>query len=85
MYPGLSDADCQVAAFHYQQLVNEGQRQQTSAGPRSASGVTPFVSRSVRRQFGALLVYAGHRLRGVQMVPGDRLPPTATGEMGAIA
>ena len=44
MYPGLSDADCQVATFHYRQLVNEGQRQQisTGAGPgvrRHAVGV----------------------------------------------
>ena len=32
MYPGLSDADCQVADLHYRQLVNEGQRQQFSLG-----------------------------------------------------
>ena len=37
MYPGLSEADCQVAGFHYRQLVNEGQRQQAAAGVRSAS------------------------------------------------
>ncbi len=85
MYPGLSDADCQVAAFHYRQLVDEGQRQQVSAGARRASGVTPSVSRSARRQIGALLVRAGQRLQGVQAVTHESLVPTSTGEVGALA
>jgi hypothetical protein len=85
MYPGLSDADCQVAAFRYRQLVNEGQRQQMSAGARPASRVTRMVFGSVRRQVGAFLVFAGQRLQGVPAVTGDSLVPTPTGEMGAIA
>jgi hypothetical protein len=85
MYPGLSDADCQVAAFHYRQLVNEGQRQQMSAGARPASGLTRLMARSARRQVGALLVCAGQRFQGVQAVSGERLAPSQAGEMGAIA
>ena len=87
MYPGLSDADCQVAAFRYRQLMNEGQRQQVSAGARPVSGVSRSVPQSVRRQVGAFLVSAGQRLqvRGAQMVSREHLAPTTTGEMGAIA
>ena len=84
MYPGLSDADCQVAAFHYRQLVDEGQRQQVSTSSRSASGVTRLASGSVR-QVGALLVRAGQRLQGVQMTASESLVPTSTGEIGAVA
>ena len=85
MYPGLSDADCQVAVFRYSQLVNEGQRQQISADAQLATGITRLVSGSVRRHVGALLVCAGQRLQGVQAVTSEGLVPTATGEMGAIA
>ena len=86
MYPGLSDADCQVARFHFQQLVDEGQRQQVTASARPPSGVTRVVSASLR-QVGALLVCTGRRLQvqGGQMVTSEHLAPTATGEMGAIA
>jgi hypothetical protein len=85
MYPGLSDADCQVAAFHYRQLVNEGQRQQISAGAPPVSGVSRLMARSARRQLGAFLVCTGQRLQGVQAVTNESLVPTATGEMGAFA
>src|SRR5215213_2408533 len=86
MYPGLSDADCQVARFHFQQLVDEGQRQQVSAGARPISAVTRVVYGFVRHQIGALLLVAGRRLQvqGVEMVTSENLAPTATGEMGAI-
>jgi hypothetical protein len=84
MYPGLSDADCQVATFHYRQLVDAGQRQQVAAAVRPGSSVTRVVSGSVRR-VGAFLVCAGQRLQGVPAVSGERLVPTPTGEMGAIA
>jgi hypothetical protein len=85
MYPGLSDADCQVAAFHYRQLVDEGQRQQVVAGASPVAGVTRVVSRSVRRQVGAFLVCAGQRLQGVQAITSESLVPPQAGEMGAIA
>jgi hypothetical protein len=85
MYPGLSDADCQVAAFHFRQLVNEGQRQQFLAGAHPASGVTWLVSGSVCRQVGMLLVCAGHRLQDVHAVTSESLVPTHAGELSAIA
>jgi hypothetical protein len=85
MYPGLSDADCQVANFHYRQLVNEGQRQQVTASARPPSGVTRLVSGSVRRQVGAFMVSAGQRIQGVQMVTSESLVKIPTGEMGATA
>ena len=85
MYPGLSDTDCQIAAFHYRQLVDEGQRQQVVAGARPVSGVTRVVSRSVRRQVGAFLVYAGQRLQGLQAITNERLVPSQAGELDAIA
>ena len=84
MYPGLSEADCQVAAFRYRQLVAEGQRQQIAAGEHPVSGVTRWMSGCVRRQVGTLLVCAGQGLQGVQVVTGDRLAPTATSERVAI-
>jgi len=85
MYPGLSDADCQVAAFRYRQLVDDGQRQQFVAGASPVSGVTRVVSRSVRRQVGAFLVCAGQRLQGVPAITSESLVPSQAGEMGAIA
>jgi hypothetical protein len=85
MYPGLSDADCQVAGLHYRQLVSAGQRQQFGAGVRPASGATRVVAGSVRRQVGAFLVCAGQRLQGVRAASGERLVPTPTGETSAIA
>ena len=85
MYPGLSDGDCQVAAFHYRQLVDEGQRQQFLAGAHPASSVTRLVSGSVRRQVGTLLVCAGHRLQGVHAVTSESLVLSEAGEMGGIA
>jgi hypothetical protein len=85
MYPGLSDADCQVATFHYRQLVNEGQRQQNSAGASPVSGVSRLMARSVRRQVGALLVCAGQRLQGAQAVTNESLAPSQAGGMGAMA
>ncbi len=85
MYPGLSDADCQVATFRYRQLVDEGQRQQISTGAGLASGVTRLVSGSMRRQVGAFMVSAGQRIQGVQMVTSESLVKIPTGEMGATA
>jgi hypothetical protein len=85
MYPGLSDADCQVATFRYRQLVDEGQRQQISTGAGLASGVTRLVSGSVRRQVGAFMVSAGQRIQGVQMVTSEGLVKIPTGEMVATA
>jgi len=85
MYPGLSDADCQVAAFRYRQLVDDGQRQQVVTGASPVSGGTRGASRSMRRQVGAFLVCAGQRRQGVQAITSESLVPAQAGEMGAIA
>jgi hypothetical protein len=85
MYPGLSDTNCQIAAFHYRELVDEGQRQQFISGAGPVSGGTRTVSRFVRQQLGAVLVCAGQRLQGGQVVSGQRLVPTPTGKMNAFA
>jgi hypothetical protein len=85
MYPGLSDADCQVAAFRHRQLMNEGQRQQRSTGVPPVSGVSRLGSISVRQQVGALLVRAGQRLQGMQAATSENLVPSQAGEMGAFA
>ena len=90
MYPGLSDADCQVANFHYRQLVNEGQRQQITASARPGPGVTRTES-SPLQQLGTFLVRAGRRLQvqvhvqGVPVATSESLTLTPAGEVGAIA
>ena len=85
MFPGLSEADCQVAGFHYRQLVDEGQRQQGAARVLPAPLSSRAVSFSLRQQLGAFLVHAGERLQGAQTITSDRLGRTPSGEMGAIA
>ena len=85
MYPGLSEVDCQVAGFHYRQLVNEGQRQQTAAGGRSASAGIRSVAMSLQRQFDTLLMRAVHRPQGMQAITRESITSTPTGEVTAIA
>ncbi len=80
MYPGLSEADCQVAGFHYRQLVNEGQRQQAAAGGRSASAGIRSVAMSLQQQVDMLLMRAVHRHQGMR----ESIPSTPTGEVTAI-
>ena len=85
MYPGLSEADCQVAGFHYQQLVAEGRRQQVVAGVRPGSVSSPAVFSSLRQQVGALLVRAGERLQTVEALTKEHVGSTAAHERSAIA
>ncbi len=85
MYPGLSEADCQVAGFRYRQLVSEGQHRQLVAGLRAGpadirSGTTTFQQR-----LGTLLVRAGYRLQGLHLVTRQSLDTVAAGERAAIA
>lgn len=85
MYPGLSEADCQVAGFRYRQFVAEGQVRQfiASVCPGSAdsrSGTTPLHQR-----LGVLLVRAGSRLQGLNSVTRQGFDTVATGEQTAIA
>jgi hypothetical protein len=85
MYPGLSDADRQVAAFHYQQLVDEGQRQQVSAGVRPASTGSSAVSIALWRQLATRLALAGRRTHDVLTVTRRRVDPASTRAQSAIA
>jgi hypothetical protein len=85
MYPGLSDTDCQVAAFRFRQLVAEGQHRQFVAGLCTGpadirSGTTTFPQR-----LGTLLVRAGYHLQGLNTVTKQSLDTLATGERAAIA
>ena len=85
MVPGLSEADCQVAGFRYQQLVTEGRRQQVMAGVRPPSVGSAAVSIALRQQFGALLVRAGERLQSVGEATREGIDSATTQERGAIA
>jgi hypothetical protein len=85
MYPGLSEADCQVAGFRYQQLVDEGRQQQVVAGLRPGSVSSRAVFSSLRQQVGALLVRAGERLQNVEALTREHGGSAAAQERGAIA
>jgi hypothetical protein len=84
MYPGLSDADCQVAGFRYQQLVAEGRQQQVVAGVRPGSVSSRAVFLSLRQQVGALLVCAGERLQNVEAVTREHVDSATPQRRGAI-
>ncbi len=85
MYPGLSEADFQVAAFRYRQLVTEGQRQQLVAGVQPGSADTLRASIKFQPSFGTRLVHAGHRLLGLHSITTQSLDTVATGKRAAIA
>ena len=73
MYPGLSEADCRVAEFRYQQMRVEGQHQQFVVGAHPVAAGTRSASTSLLQQVGALLVCAGQRLQGVQAATRESL------------
>lgn len=79
MYPGLSEADCQVAAFRYRQLVAEGQQQQVVAGVRPGPVDTLSATTTLQQRLGTLLVRAGRRRLGLHTVTAQRLDTVATG------
>ena len=85
MYPGLSEADCQVAGFRYQQLVAKGRQQQAVAGLRPVSVSSRAVFSSLRQQVGAFLVLAGEHLQNVEAVTSERIGSATPQERGAIA
>jgi hypothetical protein len=89
MYPGLNDTDLQVAKFQYRELVSMGLHQQFAASAL-ASAPAPKVDRGpestgIRRQLGTLLVRAGQRLKGAQVIARESGVSAAPGELGAIA
>ena len=85
MYPGLSDADCQVAGFRYRQLVSEGQHQQVGVVVHPGSAETRSMSTMFQQGLGTLLVRAGYRLQGLHTVTRQGLDSVATGERAAVA
>jgi hypothetical protein len=85
MYPGLSELDCRVAEFRYQQMLVEGRYQQFVAGARAATAGTRSVSMSLRQQVGAFLVRAGQRLQGVQAATRESLGSIPASEWVPIA
>jgi hypothetical protein len=89
MYPGLSDTDCWIAELNYRHLVDEGLREQRIATARTeAPGMRATVTSTViagRRQLGAFLVRAGHRIQGVQAVTRTSFDAAPAGDPGAIA
>ena len=85
MYPGLSEADCQVAGFRYQQLVSEGQHQQLVSGVHPGSAETRSMSTTFQQRLGILLARAGHRLQGLNTITRQSADTLATGERVAIA
>ena len=84
MYPGLSEADCQVAGFRYQQMLIKGQHQQIVAGVRPPAAGSRSGSTSLRQQVGVFLICAGQRLHGVQAVTRECLDTVGIGEPAAI-
>jgi hypothetical protein len=55
MIPGINATDCQVALFHYQQLVKDGLRGQLIANQLATpASCRPMVG-AIRHQLGALL------------------------------
>lgn len=85
MYPGLSDADCQVAAFRYRQLVAEGQHQRVVAGVPPGSADIRSETITFQQRLSTLLVRAGHRLQGLHSITRQSADTLATGERAAIA
>jgi len=85
MYPGLSDPDCQAAAFRYRQLVNDGQRHQISSGVRPVSICSSAASTALWRRLATRLALAGRRIHDVPTVTRRRVDPISTGAQSAIA
>ena len=85
MYPGPSEADCQVAVFRYRQLVSEGQHRQLVAGLPAGPADSRSGRTTLQQRLGVLLVRAGHRLQGLNTVTRQSLDTVATGERTAIA
>ena len=78
MFPGLSEADCQVAASHYRQLVSEGQRQRNLASVHPTPAAIRPVSTTIRQQLGMLLLRTGQHLLGTHAGARDAVASGAT-------
>ncbi len=85
MYPGLSEADCQVAGFRYRQLVSEGQHRQFIANARPASADTFSASARFQQRLGTFLVRAADRFQDLHTVTSQGRDTATTREGAAIA
>ena len=85
MYPGLSEADCQVAEFRYRQLVAEGQHQQLVAGLLRDQPIVALGRRRCNSVSARSWCVPAHRLQGLNTVTRQSLDTVATGERAAIA
>ena len=85
MYPGLSDADVQVATFAQQQLLSACLRQQGISRVLPSSVGRPSMSTAMRQQLGVLLARVGRRLQGMHALTTERLGAVVTSERNAIA
>lgn len=72
MYPGLTDADCQVADFRRRERQLEAQRRRIGADARTET--SPAAPGAVRSWLESLLVRAGRVFAGrARHLPADRL------------
>ena len=85
MYPGLSDADVQVATFAQQQRLSACLRQHVISSLLPTSVGRPSMSTAMRQQSGALLVRVGRRLEGMHALTRERLGSVAPSKRNAIA
>ena len=85
MYPGLSDADVQVATFAQQQRLSACLRQHVISRVLPRSVGRPSMSDAMRQQSGALLAQIGWRLQGMHALTRERLGSVAPSKRNAIA
>ncbi len=83
MIMGLSEADCQVAVFHYQQLLAEGQQGQLESRTSPLADAPRLASTPIRQRLGMLLVRVGQRMQGLPGGSGQSIGAVVAGEQGA--
>jgi hypothetical protein len=83
MIMGLSEADCQVAVFDYQQLQAEGQPGQLESRASPRADVPRLASTPIRQQLGMFLVQVGQRMQGVPGGSAQSIGAVAAGDQGA--
>lgn len=85
MYPGLTDADCQIAEFRFREARAEAQRWRLALAERPVPTSAETAPQAIRRLVGTLLVRLGHRLSGTHrtdpadapLAPPSHLPSAA--------
>jgi hypothetical protein len=77
MVPGLSEADCRVAEFRYQQMRAEAQRQRVAGAASPTGGGAHQLPAVLRRLPGTLLARVGWSPKSEQR-------PAPTGATGTV-